>query len=59
MENELLKKLETERAALRLEQWRHAATEVARLTPAAERDETRVKVLTDGTSSCVGENGEV
>jgi hypothetical protein len=43
-ENELLKKLETERVALRLEQRRHAATEAARLAAAAERDDARVEV---------------
>ena len=44
LENELLKKLEAERAAGRFEQWRHAATNAARLAAAMERDEARVEV---------------
>ena len=44
LENELLKKLKAERAAGRLNQWRHAATKVARRALATERDEARVEV---------------
>ena len=39
-----MKKLKAERAAGRLNQWRHAATKVARRALATERDEARVEV---------------
>ncbi len=38
-----MKKLETERAALRLERGNHAATEVGRLAEATEHDKARVE----------------